>query len=360
MLVHFYRPEGVSLTDLIFDIEKLVNDFSLKSVKLFIPNTYTLYSLAAASALSAYLNKVCQIPTTLVANQENVQKVSMCLPLTEDPNSIPKNANNFLAILLDCGTVDMCENRSYNKTFCALQVRGMVNMKSFGLEAYNDSDALCAAEVIFDSIQAHSAIYFQYCQEAYDYLYLAMLDATSVMKLHMKTKTFETIQKIIECGAELNIKPECFLKKDSEEIKVLERIYTEYRNEDQVCWVIMNEEQWNKIHSDCYQKVLEYIRFIKPFYCWAIFVKKKDDIYTLYGQGNATGKFDLMKTLKKYENLSGTKKKTKCLVKEDQIEPTINLLKEMVEKSKAKEKPRKKYTHKDPNWKPKAEREKLN
>ena len=347
------------MTDLIFDIEKLVNDFSLKSVKLFIPNTYALYSLAAASALASYLNTVCQISTTLVANQKNVEKVSMCIPLTEDPDSIPKNANDFLAILLDCGTVEMCENKAYNKTFCALQVRGMVNMKSFGLEAYNDSDALCAAEVIFDSIQAHSAIYFSYCQEAYDYLYLAMLDATSVMKLHMKTRTFETIQKIIECGAEINIKPECFLKKDSDEIKILERIYTEYRTEDQVCWAIMEEDWWNDISPDSFQKVLEYIRFIKPFYCWAVFVKKDEETYALYGQGNATGKFDLMKTLKKYEDLNGTKKKAKCLVKKDEIETTAKLLKEMVEKSKAKEKPRKKYTHKDPNWKPKAEREKL-
>lgn len=333
------------MTDLIFDIEKLVNDFSLRSVKIFIPNTYALYSLAAASALAAYLNTVCEIPTTLVANEEEVNKVSLCLPLTEDPNTIPKNANDFVAVLLDCGTVDMCENNSYNKTFAALQVRGRVNMKSFGLEAYNDSDALCAAEVIFDSIQAHSKAYYSNCQEAYDFLYLAMLDATSVMKLHMKTKSFETIQQIIECGAEVDIKPECFLKKNSKEISILEKIYTDFREKEQVCWLVLNDESWLDIPAENYQKTLEYIRFIKPFYCWAVFVKKGDE-YKTYVQGNATGKFDLMKTLKNKNKLVGTKKKAKCVIPIEEMDSVIEELIEMVKVSKTKEKPRKQYTHK--------------
>lgn len=334
------------MTDLIFDIEKLVNDFSLKSVKIFIPNTYALYSLAAASALASYLNTVCEIPTTLVANEEEVNKVSMCLPLTEDPDTIPQNANDFVAVLLDCGTVEMCENKAYNKTFAALQVRGRVNMKSFGLEAYNDSDALCSAEIIFDSIKEHSKVYYSYCQEAYDFLYLAMLDATSVMKLHMKTKSFETIQELIECGAEVNIKPECFLKKDSKEISILEKIYTDYHEKGQVCWLVLNDEEWLKFPAESYQKTLEYIRFIKPFYCWAVFVKKGDK-YLTYIQGNATGKFDLIKTLKKKNNLVGTKKKAKCRIPLDELDETIDELVKMVEVAKTKEKPRKPYTHKN-------------
>lgn len=73
------------MSDLIFDIEKFVTDFKLKSVKLFVPKTYTLYSLAGASALAAYVNRVCKIPTTLVANEEKVEEITMCLPLVEDP-----------------------------------------------------------------------------------------------------------------------------------------------------------------------------------------------------------------------------------------------------------------------------------
>ena len=98
------------MSELIFDIEKLVRDFNLKSVKLFVPGTYTLHSLAGASALSAYLNTICKIPTTLVAYEEKVQNVTVCLPVTERPDSIRKNANDFLAIILDCSDVTVCDN----------------------------------------------------------------------------------------------------------------------------------------------------------------------------------------------------------------------------------------------------------
>lgn len=116
-------------------------------------------------------------------------------------------------------------------------------MKDFGAEAYNDSDALCAAEIIFSAIQKHSELYSLYCKDAYDYLYLAMLDATAVSKLHMKTNTFEAIQEIINNGAEINIKPECFKQKEAKEIEILENIYVNCRINNQVGYVIFNEER---------------------------------------------------------------------------------------------------------------------
>lgn len=111
-------------------------------------------------------------------------------------------------------------------------------MKDFGVEAYNDNDALCAAEIIFNAIQAHSNAYYTHCKEAYDFLYLAMLDATSIFKLHMKTNTFEAIQEIIMNGAEVDIKPECFLEKNSDEIRILEKVYTNCVTEDNVGYVV--------------------------------------------------------------------------------------------------------------------------
>lgn len=332
------------MSELIFDIEKFVNDFNLKSVKLFIPKTYTLYSLAGASALSAYLNKVCKIPTTLVADQEKVNEVSMCLPLVESPDKIKKNANDFLAIIFDCADASACDNDAYNRTFCALQVRGKVSMKDFGAEAYNNSDALCGAEIIFSAIQEHSEIFFTYCPESYNYLYLAMLDATSVFKLHMKTSTFEAIQDIIMCGAEVNIKPECFKTKRSNEIKILEYIYTNYRSNDKVGHAVFNGEDWQKMGTMDFQNVLEYIRFVKIVDVWVAFVKKKER-YITYVQGNATGKFDLTKSLKKY-NVVGSRKKVRLEVEPAQIDEILNVLTKMVEEARLKEKPRKKYTHK--------------
>ena len=331
--------------NLIFDVEKLVKDFHLKGVKLFVPGTYTLHSLAGASALAAYLNNICKISTTLVAYKDKVEKVSMCLPAVENPNTIRKNSNDFLAIILDCADVDMCDNDAYNRTFCALQVRGKVSMKDFGVEAYNDSDALCAAEVIYESIQSHSNVYYTYCPEAYDFLYLAMLDATSMFKLHMKTNTFEAIQNIIMCGAEVEIKPECFLQKNSNEIKILERIYTNCVIKDNLGYVVFLEDEWSKLSSSEFQNVLEYIRFIKIVDAWIAFVKTKKG-YTVYVQGNATGKFDITKSLKAY-NCVGSRKKIKCKIEENQLQDIIDVCKEMVAEGKLKEKPRKKYTHKD-------------
>ena len=116
-------------------------------------------------------------------------------------------------------------------------------MKDFGVEAYNDSDALCGAEIIYNAIQEHSNIYYSYCPEAYDYLYLAMLDATSIFKLHMKTNTFEAIQEIIMNGAEVEVRPECFKQKNSNEIKILEKIYTNCVTEDGVGYVVFPDKE---------------------------------------------------------------------------------------------------------------------
>lgn len=116
-------------------------------------------------------------------------------------------------------------------------------MKDFGAEAYNDSDAQCGAEIIFNAIQAHSAIYYTYCQTAYNYLFLAMLDATAKHKNHMKTATFEAIQEIISNGAEINIKPECFKKKRTDEMEILEHIYTQCDIVDEVGIVMFKEDK---------------------------------------------------------------------------------------------------------------------
>lgn len=336
---------GEYLSELIFDVEKFVNDFNLKEgVKLFVPSTYTLYSLAGAAALSAYLNTVCKIKTTLVADEEAVKDVTLCLPLTEDPKTIRKNANDFLAIIIDCPDVESCENDSFNKTFCALQIRGKVSMKDFGAEAYNDSDALCGAEIIYNAIQAHSNAYYTYCPEAYNYLYLAMLDATSVFKLHMKTNTFEAIQEIIMNGAEIKIRPECFKKKNSKELEVLEHIYTNCVIADGVGFAVFNDERWCDFSSSEFQNVLEYIRFVKIVDVWIAFVRKGTN-YIAYIQGNASGKFDIVRSTKLFGG-AGTKKKVKCKIKEEQIHDLINTCKTMVAEGKLKEKPRKKYTHK--------------
>lgn len=98
------------MTELIFDIERFCKDFNFKKVRIFVPDDYALHSLASASALAAYLNQVCHIDTTMVANQEKVNNVSLCLPLVEDPVSIQKNANDFLAVILDCSDPNACDN----------------------------------------------------------------------------------------------------------------------------------------------------------------------------------------------------------------------------------------------------------
>lgn len=99
-------------SELIFDIEKYCKDFNLNKVRLFVPSDYSLYSLAGCSALASYLNQVCHIETTLVAYQDLIDDVSLCLPLAEDPDTIKHNSNDFLAILLDCASVDDCDNEA--------------------------------------------------------------------------------------------------------------------------------------------------------------------------------------------------------------------------------------------------------
>lgn len=69
-----------------------------------------------------------------------------------------------------------------------------------------------------------------------------MLDATSLFKLHMKTNTFEAIQNIIMSGANVDIKPECFKQKEGDEIKILEKIYTDHIIDRQVGHIVMLEE----------------------------------------------------------------------------------------------------------------------
>lgn len=98
------------MEDLIFNIETYCKDFKFAKVRLFVPDTYSLFSLAGASALAVYLNRVCHIETTLVANQQKVDEVSLCLPLTENPDTIKYNANDFLAILIDCASTEDCDN----------------------------------------------------------------------------------------------------------------------------------------------------------------------------------------------------------------------------------------------------------
>ena len=100
------------MTELIYDIEKFCKDFKFSKVRIFVPASYALSSLAAASALATYLIRVCHIDTMLVADQERVNQVSMCLPLVEDPDSIPRNANNFLAVIIDCADPSACDNDS--------------------------------------------------------------------------------------------------------------------------------------------------------------------------------------------------------------------------------------------------------
>ena len=72
---------------------------------------------------------------------------------------------------------------------------------------------------------------------------------------------------------------------------------------------------------------------------------RNNDGYTVFAQGNATGKFDITKTLKQYDG-TGSRKKTKCKIKLDQINEIIDVCKKMVAEGKLREKPRKKYTHK--------------
>lgn len=65
----------------------------------------------------------------------------------------------------------------------------------------------------------------------------------------------------------------------------------------------------------------------------------------MYGQGNAAGKFDITKTYRNYGAV-GTRKKSKCKIKEEQINEILDVAYKMVADGKLKEKPRKKYTHK--------------
>ena len=58
----------------------------------------------------------------------------------------------------------------------------------------------------------------------------------------MKTTTFEAIQNIIMSGANVDIKPECFKQKEDDEIKVLEKIYTDHIIDRQVGHIVMLEE----------------------------------------------------------------------------------------------------------------------
>ena len=58
----------------------------------------------------------------------------------------------------------------------------------------------------------------------------------------MKTNTFEAIQNIIMSGANVDIKPECFKQKEDDEIKVLEKIYTDHIIDRQVGHIVMLEE----------------------------------------------------------------------------------------------------------------------
>lgn len=333
------------MTELIYDIEKFCKDFKFSKVRIFVPASYALSSLAAASALATYLIRVCHIDTMLVADQERVNQVSMCLPLVEDPDSIPRNANNFLAVIIDCADPSACDNDSWNKTFCGFQVRGGVSMKDFGTEAYNYSEGLCAAEIIFQAIKKHSEETDQWCPECWNYLYLAMLDATSQFKLHMKTNTFEVIQDLINLGANHEIKPECFKTKITEEIIVLEKLYTDNIIEKEVGRIVFDEAEWKTFSSYSFQNVLEYMRFIKLVNIWLAFVRTKKG-YKVFVQGNASGKFDCTKMLKDYEG-TGSRKKARCNIRYDQIDEIVELAQRTVEESKIKEKPRKKYTHKN-------------
>lgn len=70
-----------------------------------------------------------------------------------------------------------------------------------------------------------------------------MLDATSQFKLHMKTNTFEMIQDLINLGANPDIKPECFKVKKTEEIVVLEKLYTDHIIEKEVGHVVFDESE---------------------------------------------------------------------------------------------------------------------
>ena len=145
-------------------------------------------------------------------------------------------------------------------------------------------------------------------------------------------------------GAEVDIRPECFKQKNSNEIKILEKVYTNCILGDGVGYVVFPQKEWNQYSSTEFQNVLEYIRFVKVVDAWVAFVKN-DDGYTVYAQGNATGKFDITKTLKPYDG-TGSRKKTKCKIADNQINEIIDVCKKMVAEGKLKEKPRKKYTHK--------------
>ena len=98
------------MTHLIFDIEQFCRDFHFSKVRIFVPDDYALYSLAGAAALATYLTKECHINATIVAKQEEVNKVSMCLPVTEEAESIEVNANDFLAVIIDCAKPEKCGN----------------------------------------------------------------------------------------------------------------------------------------------------------------------------------------------------------------------------------------------------------
>lgn len=93
------------------------------------------------------------------------------------------------------------------------------------------------------------------------------------------------------------------------------------------------------------QNVLEYIRFVKLVDMWVAFVKTKKG-FNVFVQGNASGKFDCSKMIKKFGG-SGSRKKARCKINADQIDEFLELAKITVAEGKLKEKPRKKYTHKE-------------
>lgn len=163
-----------------------------------------------------------------------------------------------------------------------------------------------------------------------------------MFKLHMKTNTFEAIQELINLGANPEIKPECFLKKQSDEILVLEKLYMDHHIEDEVGIIMFEDSKWKEMPISTFQNVLEYIRFVKLVCIWMAFIKYGDE-YKVFVQGNASGKFDCTKMLKDYDGV-GSRKKAKCKIKVDEFDDVIELTKNTIREAKSKEKPRKKYT----------------
>ena len=330
------------LSDLIYDIERFAHDFELDKVKMFVPSDYPLKSLAAASALSAYLAQVCHMEAVLVADDDKVKDITVCLPVTQNPSEIKHNANDFIAVILDCSDVEQCDNEAWNETFCILQVRGNVNMKDFGVNGYNEINAQCAAEIVYNAINKHQQEHHIICREAIDYLYLGLLDATSEFYLHIKTNTFDVITELIYAGANLKMRPQCFKLKDINEIKVLQYLYTDNIIEDKVGYIVIpKEENMYKLSAPVFTNVLEYVRYLNRVEIWVIFSETNKGKYNVFFQGSASGKFDISKMLKPY-NGTGSRKKGRCRITPDQMDDILNLCKITIIESEGKKKPRKK------------------